>query len=322
MKKIFTFIILGIVIIAAVILSIFTKQMNAHKYNEGYVNGNTAGNLYNNGLFCEYKDKIYFANADDGNRLYCMDKNGANQEKLSEDSVASINVDENYVYYARTGGDTDSGYSFFHYNTNSLCKIRRDGKGEVFILDEAPAMYASLVGNYLYYLHYDTETATTFYRVKNDGTEMEQISSQPHYPCATNSQYIYYNGISGDHNIYQYDTVTGSRSVLYTGNCWMPVIDGDYVYFLDLDNNYALAKVDLSNNEKTIICNDFVECFNLYNGTIYFQRGGNSPALCKINTDGSQYTVIKDGAYNSLNIAGGILYFVEFSSEKMYRLPL
>ena len=39
--------------------------MNAHKYNEGYVNGNTAGNLYNNGLLCEYGDKIYFANPED-----------------------------------------------------------------------------------------------------------------------------------------------------------------------------------------------------------------------------------------------------------------
>ena len=322
MKKIITFIILGLAIIAAIILVFFTRQANAPKYNEGYVNGNTAGNLYNNGFFCEYNDKIYFANADDGNRLYCMDRNGANHEKLSNDSVASINVDENYIYYVRTGGDGSSDFSFFHYNTNSLCKIRRDGKGEITILDESPAMYASLVGNYLYYLHYDTETATTFYRVKNDGTEMEQIANQPYYPCATKGQYIYYNGITGDHNIYQYDTATGSRSVLYSGNCWMPIVEGNYVYFLDLDNSYSLVKVDLSTNEKTTICDDFVECFNIHGKTIYFQRGGSEPALCKVNTDGSNYAILKEGAYNSLNIAGDILYFVEFSTEKSYRLPI
>lgn len=322
MKKIITFIILGLLVIAGIVLSIFTRQMNAHRYNDEYVNGNTAGNLYNNGLFCEYNGKIYFANESDGNRLYCMDINGSNQEKLCDDSVASINVDENYVYYVRTGGDNNSNFSFFHYNTNSLCKIRRDGRGEVFILDEAPALYASLVGNYLYYLHYDTETATTLYRVKNDGTEMEQIDIQPYYPCATKGQFIYYNGITSDHNIYQYDTVSGSHSTFYSGNCWMPIIEGNFLYFLDLDDNYSLAKVDLSTKEKTIICDDFIECFNIHNGIVYFQRSGKKPALCKINTDGSNYAVIRDGAYNSLNIAGNVLYFKEFSTEKTYHLPL
>lgn len=322
MKKIITFIILGLAVVAAILLSLYTRQMNAPKYNDGYVNGNTAGNLYNNGLFCEYGGKIYFANADDGNRLYCMDRNGSNQEKICDDSVASINVDENYVYYVRTGGDSTSDFSFFHYNTNSLCKIRRDGKGDVIILDEAPALYASLVGNYLYYLHYDTETATTFYRVKNDGTEMKQISNQPYYPCATKGQYIYYNGVNGDHNIYQYDTVSGARSILYSGNCWMPIVEGNYLYFLDLDDSYSLTKVDLSTGEKSIICDDFVEFYNIHNGTIYFQRSGKNPALCKVDITGDNYAVIRDGAYNSLNIAGGMLYFVEFSTNELYRLPL
>lgn len=322
MKKTITFIILGIAIIAALGLSFYTRQMNAPKYNDSYVNGNTAGNLYNNGLFCEYDNKIYFANSDDGNRLYCMDRNGSNQEKICNDSVASINVDENYIYYVRTGGDSESDFSFFHYNTNSLCKIRRDGKGDVVILDDAPALYASLVGNYIYYLHYDTETATTLYRVKIDGEEKKQVSVQPYYTCATDGQYIYYNGLNGDHNIYKYDTATDSQSLLFTGNCWMPIVEGNYVYFLDLEDNYSLAKVNLSTQEKTTICDDFVECFNVYNGTIYFQRSGKEPALCKVDTDGTNYGVIRTGAYNSINIAGDVLYFVEFSSEKLYRMPL
>ena len=322
MKKIITFIIIGIAVIAAISLSLFTRHMNAPKYNDGYVNGNTAGNLYNNGLFCEYGNYIYFANPDDGNRLYRMNRNGSDMEKICNDSVASINVDENYIYYVRTGGDSTSDFSFFHYNTNSLCKIRRDGKGDVIILDEAPALYASLVGNYIYYLHYDTETATTLYRVKIDGEGMQQVSTEPYFTCATNGQYIYYNGLDGDHNIYQYDTATGSQSLLYKDNCWMPIVEGNYVYFLDLNDNYSLAKVDLTTQEKTTICDDFVECFNLYNGTIYFQRSGKEPALCKVDVDGTNYSVIRNGVYNSLNIAGNVLYFVEFSSEELYRMPL
>lgn len=322
MKKVISYLIPAAIILCIAAFILYNKMINAPKYNDSYVNGNTAGNLYNNGLFCEYDGKIYFANSDDNNRLYCMNPDGSELKKLSDDSVASINADEHYVYYVRTGGSGDSNFSFLHYNTNSLCKIRRDGKGSVVILDDAPALYASLVGNYIYYLHYDTQTATTLYRVKIDGTEQMQISTEPYFTCSTNGPYIYYNGIEGDHNIYQYDTATGDQTLLYEGNCWMPIVEGTTVYFLDCIDSYSLAKVDLTTGEKTILCTDFVEFFNIYNDTIYFQRNGSEPALCKMNRDGSNYSVIREGVFNSINIISGFIYFKDFYTEELYRLPI
>ena len=58
--------------------------------NKGYVNGNTAGNLYNGGLFCESDGTIFFSNPSDGGKLYSMDSNGQNLKKLSND--AELNV--------------------------------------------------------------------------------------------------------------------------------------------------------------------------------------------------------------------------------------
>ena len=34
------------------------------------MNGSTAGNLYNGGLFCEYDGTVYFSNPSDGGKLY------------------------------------------------------------------------------------------------------------------------------------------------------------------------------------------------------------------------------------------------------------
>ena len=322
MKKVISIIIMIVAVLGIGASVFYTKSITAPKYNDTYVNGNTAGNLYNGGLYCEYDGMIYFANPKDGNRLYCVGTDGSDMKMLSEDSAGSINVDENYVYYVRTGGNGEEDFSFMHFNTNSLCKVRRDGKGEVIILDDAPAMYASLVGNYIYYLHYDTETATTLYRVKIDGTEKAQVSPNPYFTCSTNGQYIYYNGLEGDHNIYKYDTATGSQTLLYEGNCWMPIVEGNTIYFLDCVDSYSLAKVNLTTGEKTTICDDWVDCYNVYNGTIYFQRSGSDPALCKVDTDGSNYAVIRTGVYNSINIADGILYFKDFSTEELSRMPL
>ncbi len=44
-----------------------------------------------------------------------------------------------------------------------------------------------------------------------------------------------------------------TQKVIYEGNCWMPVKDGNNLYFMDCENDYRIAKVDLTNGEKTLV---------------------------------------------------------------------
>lgn len=322
MKKIITIIVLILCVAGIGAGAFYIYSVNKDLYNEGYVNGNTAGNLYNDGLFCEYDGIIYFANPNDDNHLYQMNVNGNDVKKISDDSAAFINADENYIYYARTGDNSESDFAFLHINTHSLCKIRRDGKGEVKVLDTDPCMYASLVGNYLYYVHYNTKEASTLYRIKNDGEERTMVFPQPYFTCSTNQNFIYYNGLDGDHNVYRYNTATGAQDLIYEGNCWMPIVEGNSIYFMDCDNSYSLAKVDLSTGEKITLANDWVDCFNVHNGTVYFQRNGNTPAFCSVRTDGSDYKVLKEGIFTEINIAGDLIFFKDYSSERFYKMSI
>ena len=251
-----------------------------------------------------------------------MNADGTGVKKLSDDSAAFINADENYIYYTRTGDNSESEFSFLHVYTHSLCKIRRDGKGVVKVLDTDPCMYASLVGNDIYYIHYNSKEASTLYRIKNDGEEKEQVFPQPYFTCSTNGQYIYYNGLEQDHNIYRFDTAAGSQSLLYEGNCWMPIVEGNYIYFMDCENSYSLTRVDLSTREKLVLANDWIDCFNVHNGTIYFQRNGHNPAFCSVRTDGSDYTVLKEGVFTEINVAGNLIFFKDYSSEKFYKMSI
>ena len=103
-------------------------------------------------------------------------------------------------------------------------------------------MYASLVGNYLYYLHYDTTDATTLYKVKIDGKEKEQVEKQSYFTASTDGQYIYYNGLTDNHNIYEMDTSNDHAKVIYEGNCWMPVKDGNNLILWTVKTITALPK--------------------------------------------------------------------------------
>ena len=322
MKKIIKYITL--IILIAIVLSaiIYFKSLTKQYYNDTFINGNTAGNLYNQGLFCEDENSVYFANPLDDNRLYCLSKDTQKVHKLNNDTASYINVDDHYIYYTRAGGGSESSFSFLNVNTHSLCRIRKDGKGDVVVLDEAPALYASLVGNYIYYLHYDKETATTLYRINIDGSNKEQLSKNPYFTCSTDGQYIYYNGIEEDHNVYQYDTASHTQSLLYEGNCYMPVVDGNDIYYLDCTNDYHLTNYNLSTNIKTELIKERVDCFNLYNGIIYYQTNGKNPSLCSMNLTDNKQQVIHSGIYTTINAANNQLYFKDFQSNVMYQYSI
>ncbi len=289
-------------------------------YNDSYVNGNTAGNLYNSGLFCESNGEVFFANPADNNTLYVMDSDGSNVKKLCNETVAYINADDHYIYYVRASGGANSEFAFLRLNTNSLCRMRRDGKGGSTILDDQPILYASLSGNYIYYLHYDETDATTLYKIKLDGENKKKVNDSPYFTCSTNGQYIYYNGINEDHNVYIFDTTSDTQSLLYEGNCWMPtVIDGSILYFMDCDSNYKLAKVDLTTGEKVHLSEDRIDCYNVYGDYVYFQRNStDEPAFCRMRTDGSEYEVIRTGVYHEINVTSNYVYFKDYYTDTVF----
>ena len=230
MRNIRRYLVLAVIILIIAGYAVFYYLSNKTQWNDTYVNGNTAGNLYNNGLFCERDGMVYFSNPNDSHYLYSMDLQTGETEKLYEDIASFINADDRYVYYVRNNVAKDFQFSFLHFNTNSLC--RYDLKtGKVKILDSAPSIYASLIGNYIYYIHYTTETASTLYRIKIDGSEAEQVDTNPYFTCSANGQYLYYNGIEKDHNIYQMDTATGTSQTICSGNYWMPSADNENIYF-------------------------------------------------------------------------------------------
>ena len=122
MKKKISIIIAVIVIIALIAAAaIFHYLSNRTHFNEGYVNGNTAGNLYNGGLFCEYDGTVYFSNPSDGGKLYSMSPDGSNLAKLCDDTVSYINA-ENIIstMCAAIRKQTGAALSFLCQHRQSL----------------------------------------------------------------------------------------------------------------------------------------------------------------------------------------------------------
>lgn len=313
-------ILLGICVLAAIALITFLLLPEKIIYNDGYVNGNTAGNLYNGGMFCEHNGTIFFANPSDGNRLYSMDSNGENLKKLSNDVANYINVDDHYVYYVRNNVGDNIDYGFFSFYRNALCRLPRDG-GTATILDTDPCNFATLIGNYIYYLHYDKEEASTLYKIKIDGTDRQQVRKEAFFTCCAQGQYFYYNGINTSGSIFKFDTATDTSSVIYEGNCYKPTVDesGTDIYFIDGNQNTALVHTNTSFNETTIVTKDQIDFYNVYGDYIFYQKyDGENSGLCMIKKDGTGYMMIKKGTFKEINVTKDLVFFRDARTNKAY----
>lgn len=319
MKKII-FGILAILLVIVGAFAITNLSDTETKMNQGYVNGNTAGNLYNGGLFCEYNGVIFFSNPSDGGRLYSMDSNGNNLKKLSNDVATYINADENYVYYIRNNSGESLDFNFVAFHRNALVRIDHDGKNTV-ILDTEPCLYASLIGNYIYYIHYDQLDASTLYKVRIDGEEQQQVMQEAVLTCNAEGQFFYYHGMNSDGNIHRYDTISDTSAVVYNGNTYQPIVsNGEEVYYIDGNTDCSIIHTNLTFNNPTFITRDSVDSYNVHGSTIYYQRfgGDGGSALCMIKNDGTGYEELRLGDYCDIHVTSYFVFFRDFHTEEMY----
>ena len=94
-----------LVLLLGLLIFLYILSNRVAPVPEGTV-GNSAGNLYNGGMFCEYNGKVYFANPYDGNAMYVMDTDGSHMKKLIATSVSNICAGGKYLFYFQ---NTSSG---------------------------------------------------------------------------------------------------------------------------------------------------------------------------------------------------------------------
>jgi len=150
--------IIGLLLAVSIFLSIRSSRII---YNSDNAIGNSAGNLNNGGLFCEYNDKIYFANPYDYNKLYVMNSDCTNAMKLNDDSVASINVCGSYIYYVKNNFKQETIGTIFRGQLFGVYRCDLNGESLKALYDSLSGTIA-LSGNSLYYQHYSDTTPLAF----------------------------------------------------------------------------------------------------------------------------------------------------------------
>ena len=168
-----------------------------------------------------------------------------------------------------------------------------------------------------------TKTLPLSMKSASTGRDSHQVDKTPYRPCSVVGQYIYFNGVSNDHNIWRFDTVTDTSELVLKGNYYMPAVIGDTIFFWTMKTIIHLqAQISPAVRPSQHSATTALTVITLQE-TILFQRNSTStPALCRMKTDGSDYTVIAEGNYTNINATETDVYFRDFASGVMYKTPI
>ncbi len=324
MKKKIIIILAGIVVLIVIICIIIGINSKIPDNNET-ATGNTTGNLYNNGLFCEADGYIYFSNPDDKNTLYKMDSECNNLEKLCTDKVSQINVCGDYIYYARF--NFEKGVEVvFRSSLYGIYRIKTNGSRAYTIYNGIiGGIY--MLGNNVYYQNYSEQNIFNFSKVSIRGNDNRIINQTGFLPACSLGKTMYFADIYDSHNLMKYDVDTEQVSTYKEGNYYLPNIYNGYIYYIDLDNNRALTRMKLSDESIEVIdSEDKVINYNIGNNEIFFQAENNETEhkFCRVNTNGSNKMTIADGDFCNINITSKYIfvYKISNSEEVLLRMPI
>lgn len=310
----------GIVLIffAAALGMMFMGQIKMNP--EGTV-GNTAGNINNSGLFCEYDGRVYFSNVFDGGSLFVMNPDETELKRLKTLKVRNILAGGSYLYYFQTGSSSSESGPGQIQGVRSFDRCKLNGSSSASLTRDT-VVSAQLVDNYLYLLT-APRTGPLFYKIRINKKDKVTLAEYNINPACAENGVIYYNNTQEDHYLYALNTKTEAASIVWRGNLWNPVKEGDYVYYMDVANNYRLCRYSLSQDVIEVLTHDRVDCFNVGGGYIYYQKNGADAQLKRMLTDGSNMAVIAEGNYTNINMTSQYVYFQPFGDETvMYHSPL
>ena len=282
--------------------------------------GNSSGNLNNGGYFCESDGVIYFSNFNDNHYLYRMDTNGQNVARIMDVPVSYINAGGDYLYFYYD----DQGEAKFMGvagNMRGVYRLDKTGKDSLTCLERSTSGIVNLIGNTVYYQHYDNNDGMTLYYTSLDGKDKGMALEEIVNPACVVYGNIYYPSTLD--NFYLYSLTPGATHGTLHLNQMMynPTLAGGYIYFMNVEDDYKLYRYDFSEGIITKITSERVDTFNVHGRDIFYQRN-NDPALIHVNDDGTDAAIIAIGNYSNINCTSTYTFFTPYgSNDTTYMVP-
>lgn len=310
-----------IVLTVAAVIGVYFYNHDRTYYNTEDEIGNTAGNIYNGGLFCEQDGSIYFSNPSADGALYVTNSTLTKFKRLRDDKAVYINADENYLYYVRANNtrENDKGGFLVFYNTG-IFRCRQNGK-ELKAFTGNPGAYLTLKGNNVYFQRYDVGIGLYLYKYPIDASTERCLIKDAVIPAAIMDNKLYYAGYSGDHNINAMDLSSFTTHPVIEGSYMYPIFMDGYIYYMDPSNKYKIYRMNEDGTDPTRLVKYRTATYNITNsGTyLYYQIDDSKHnGIHRLNLETMEDETLMSGNYKDINVTSDYVFFRDFDETNTY----
>lgn len=310
------------------------KAQEQDNVSEKYVNGNSIGNIRNEGKILDYGKYIIYAS---GKGVYKVNKDGSEYEKLSDMS------DCTYLNFYN-----DSIYCV--YKDTALYKMNIDGSESEEVVNgygELPFPYGVIIDEDIMYIGCEYIVDLSKLAANNNRFILGEIYCTKTTPMKT------INVV--DDNIFFYGKETSSKrekggiykmnwdgtqmEKIYEGYVYFCIIDGEWAYCWDYANTVAsVFRYKLDGTEKEVLLDysdadddTYITGLNVTDGWIYYELS-DSPdesqnGIYKMKTDGTEKQLLtnnrsyedREGIYV---VDEWVYYCPEESSNELWRVKV
>lgn len=290
-------------------------------FNEEEEIGNTAGNIYNGGLFCEQDGKIYFSNDNADGSLYVTTPSFSKFEEISDDKAVYINADENYIYYVRANNTRENNNSSFlmFYNTG-VYRIKQNGSG-LMAFTGNPGAYLTLKGNNIFFQRYDVGIGLHLYKYQIDGSLERLMVKDAVIPAGVYNNSVFYTGYSQDHNISAVDLSSFTARTYFNGSFMYPIFTADYVYYIDIEDNYKIYRMLMDGTSPELLVKKRCSTYNITNSGkyLYYQIDDTkNNSIRRLNLETLQEELLLEGNYKQIHVTEDYVFFKDFNNSNTY----
>jgi len=256
--------------------------------------GNTAPNSNAGGYFAEKDGWVYYTNFDDGSSLYKMRQDGSDKTKLNNSRSYCINVVGDWVYYFESILVGDSHFG-------SLNKIRTDGTEETVISAEN-AYGIIVVDDRIYY-----SSNSGWYKINTDGTERTWLGGIAHYLNVADD-WVYYTDIE-NHYIHKAHSDGTEEVVVIEESAYYLIVHDDWIYYTASDLH--MYKIRTDGTEKTMLNHTGIN-IHIVGDWLYFIQDDDERNLYKMRFDGTEKTQLSDERIDIFLITGDWIYDLRY----------
>lgn len=316
-KKLAIILILVLIIFGCGLVT--AKLLSRVPENEPNTVGNTAGNLNNEGFFCEDDGIIYFVNVYDNNFLYSMNSDGSNAQCVYQAPVSYINSAGDYLYFYESGNSKNGAFGSF-IRANGIYRYKKGSKQDTKCLDRTPSKVLALCGSDLYYEHYNTKEGITLYSVSVNGGNRHMVNEGDINPACVYEGNIFYPDLNNNFTMSCFRTDNEStHEVIADMKTFNLQYDNGHLYYLNVSDDYKLYRYDIGSDYVTKLTNYRVDTYNVLDDVIFCQKNGKKDAaLIRMDSDGSNSTVIADGNYKNISMTKNYTFFRPFDEDEIY----